>query len=40
MRSFGMSAPITVVAAHFGFTVEHVVVAAKRTITTSTGVSA
>ena len=32
MRSFGMSAPIAVVAAHFGFTVEHVVEAAKQTI--------
>jgi transketolase len=32
MRSFGMSAPIAVVAEHFGFTVEHVVEAAKKTL--------
>ena len=32
MRSFGMSAPIEVVAEHFGFTVEHVVEAAKQAI--------
>jgi transketolase len=32
MRSFGMSAPIAVVAAHFGFTVEHVLAAAKQAI--------
>jgi transketolase len=30
MRSFGMSAPIAAVSAHFGFTVEHVVEAAKQ----------
>ena len=32
MRSFGMSAPIAVVAEHFGFTVEHVLAAAKLAI--------
>jgi transketolase len=32
MRSFGMSAPIAVVAEHFGFTVEHVLAAAKQAI--------
>jgi transketolase len=32
MRSFGMSAPIAVVAEHFGFTVERVVEAAKQAI--------
>ena len=32
MRSFGMSAPIAVVAEHFGFTVERVVKAAKQTM--------
>jgi len=32
MRSFGMSAPISVVAEHFGFTVESVVEAAKQAI--------
>ncbi|HEY1932453.1 MAG TPA: transketolase [Acetobacteraceae bacterium] len=32
MRSFGMSAPIAVVAQHFGFTVEHVMAAAKQAI--------
>ena len=30
MHSFGMSAPIKVVAEHFGFTVERVVAAAKQ----------
>lgn len=35
MRSFGMSAPIAVVAEHFGFTGERVVDAAKRTIAAS-----
>ncbi len=30
MHSFGMSAPIKVVAEHFGFTPDHVVAAAKR----------
>ncbi len=32
MHSFGLSAPITVVAEHFGFTVEKVVAAAKQTM--------
>ena len=32
MRSFGMSAPIAVAAAHFGFTVERVVEAARQTM--------
>lgn len=32
MRGFGMSAPIAVVAEHFGFTVNHVVDTAKRAI--------
>jgi transketolase len=32
MRSFGMSAPIAVVAEHFGFTVEHVMQAANQAI--------
>jgi transketolase len=32
MRSFGMSAPIGVVAEHFGFTVERVIAAAKHAI--------
>jgi transketolase len=32
MRSFGLSAPIEVVAKHFGFTVEHVLRAAKRAV--------
>ena len=31
-RSFGMSAPIAVVAEHFGFTVEHVLASAKQAI--------
>jgi len=35
MRSFGMSAPIAVVTEHFGFTVEHVVKAAKQAIAMS-----
>ena len=35
MRSFGMSAPIAVVQEHFGFTVGHVVEAAKQTIAKS-----
>ena len=30
MHTFGMSAPIKVVMEHFGFTVEHVVAAAKQ----------
>ncbi len=30
MHTFGMSAPIKVVAEHFGFTTEHVVAAAKQ----------
>jgi transketolase len=37
MRSFGMSAPIAVVAEHFGFTVERVFDAAKRAIAAQTG---
>ena len=32
MHTFGMSAPIKAVAEHFGFTVEHVVAAAKQAI--------
>jgi transketolase len=32
MQTFGMSAPIKVVAEHFGFTTEHVVAAAKQAI--------
>jgi transketolase len=32
MRSFGLSAPIAVVAEHFGFTIEHVLEAAKQAI--------
>lgn len=32
MHSFGMSAPIAVVAKHFGFTIEHVVAASKQTL--------
>ena len=32
MRSFGMSAPIAVVAEHFGFTVEHVMQAANQAL--------
>jgi transketolase len=32
MRSFGMSAPMKIVAEHFGFKAEHVVAAAKSTI--------
>ncbi len=35
MRSFGMSAPIAVAAEHFGFTIEHVVAAAKQTLAAS-----
>jgi transketolase len=37
MRSFGLSAPIAVVAQHFGFTVEHVVDAAKQAIAARAG---
>jgi transketolase len=29
MRTFGMSAPMKIVAQHFGFTAEHVIAAAK-----------
>jgi transketolase len=32
MHSFGMSAPIAVVAEHFGFTPDRVVAAAKQTM--------
>lgn len=32
MRTFGMSAPMKIVAEHFGFTPEHVVAAAKETL--------
>ena len=32
MHTFGMSAPIKVVAEHFGFTIEHVVAAAKQAL--------
>ena len=35
MRTFGMSAPMKVVTEHFGFTVEHVVSAAKDAIARS-----
>ncbi len=35
MRTFGMSAPMKVVMEHFGFTVEHVVAAAKEAIANS-----
>ncbi|HSU05677.1 MAG TPA: transketolase [Acetobacteraceae bacterium] len=35
MHTFGMSAPIKVVAEHFGFTTEHVVAAAKQAISRS-----
>ena len=35
MRTFGMSAPMKVVMEHFGFTVEHVVSAAKQAIANS-----
>jgi transketolase len=32
MRTFGLSAPIKVVAEHFGFTVDHVVAAVRQAI--------
>jgi transketolase len=35
MRTFGMSAPMKIVAEHFGFTPEHVVTAAKETLARS-----
>jgi transketolase len=35
MRTFGMSAPMKIVAEHFGFTPEHVVAAAKETLARS-----
>ena len=35
MRTFGMSAPMKVVMEHFGFTVDHVVSAAKEAIAKS-----
>jgi transketolase len=35
MRTFGMSAPMKIVAEHFGFTWEHVVSAAKETLARS-----
>ena len=35
MRTFGMSAPMKVVMEHFGFTVEHVVSAAKEAMANS-----
>jgi transketolase len=35
MRTFGMSAPMKIVAEHFGFTPEHVVSAAKETLARS-----
>jgi transketolase len=35
MRTFGMSAPMKIVAEHFGFTAEHVVSAAKETLARS-----
>jgi len=35
MRTFGMSAPMKIVAEHFGFTSEHVVAAAKETLARS-----
>jgi transketolase len=34
MHSFGMSAPIAVVTKHFGFTADHIVDAAKKTMAT------
>jgi len=37
MRTFGMSAPMKVVAEHFGFTVAHVVAAAKETLGRAAG---
>jgi transketolase len=35
MRTFGMAAPMKIVAEHFGFTPEHVVSAAKETLACS-----
>jgi transketolase len=35
MRTFGLSAPMKIVAQHFGFTAEHVVAAAKETLARS-----
>jgi transketolase len=35
MRTFGMSAPMKIVAQHFGFTAEHVIAAAKETLARS-----
>jgi len=35
MHTFGMSAPIKVVAEHFGFTVDAVVAAARQTMSAS-----
>jgi transketolase len=37
MRSFGMSAPMKIVAEHFGFKAEHVAAAAKSTISCAAG---
>ena len=37
MRSFGMSAPMKIVAEHFGFKAEHVAAAAKSTIRRAAG---
>jgi transketolase len=37
MRSFGMSAPMKIVAEHFGFKAEHVAAAAKSTISRAAG---
>ena len=37
MRSFGMSAPMKIVAEHFGFKAEHVAAAAKATIRRAAG---
>jgi transketolase len=36
MHTFGMSAPIKIVTEHFGFTADHVVLAARQTIAKST----
>ncbi|MGH7072366.1 MAG: transketolase [Acetobacteraceae bacterium] len=37
MHTFGLSAPIKIVTEHFGFTAEHVIEAAKKTIALSNG---
>jgi transketolase len=37
MRSFGMSAPMKIVAEHFGFKAEHVAAAAKSAIRRAAG---